>query len=141
MLGLGWLGWGGMEWPGPDGFDGFGGFLGWGALGASWFVWVLVTAAISGLYFVGLWTRNGASFGQMLFDLQVRNAADGARLTQDQAIRRWAFLTVPVLASLPALGFLVLLYQIYLLISTSSDDAKQGFHDKQAATVVVRRAA
>lgn len=137
LLGLGWLSWGGMEWPGANGFDGF---FGWGALSAAWFAWVLITAAISGLYFVGLWTRNAASLGQMLLGLEVRNAADGARPTQDQAIRRWAFLTVPVISSIPALGLLVFLYQLYLLISTSSDPAKQGFHDRQAETVVVRRA-
>jgi uncharacterized RDD family membrane protein YckC len=96
---------------------------------------------VSGVYFVGLWTRNGATVGQLLFGLEVRNAVDGARLGQDQAIRRWAFLTVPVLSSLPALGLFVFLYQLYLLITTSNDPAKQGFHDRQCGTVVVRRAA
>ncbi len=138
VFGLGWLFWGGMSMMGSDGF-GLGNLFPFGGFGIGWLAWLLVSAAISGVYFVGLWTRNGATFGQLIFDLQVRNAADGARLTQDQAIRRWAFLVVPVLSSIPPLGFLVFLYQIYLLVSTNDDPAKQGFHDKQAGTVVVRR--
>jgi uncharacterized RDD family membrane protein YckC len=143
VLGLGVLGWFGMDMGRPGNMfgNGFGGgFLGAGFFGLAWFAWIAIVTIVSGLYFVGLWMRNGATVGQMLFNLEVRNAADGTRIGQEQAIRRWAFLTVPVLTSLPALGLLVFIYQVYLLISTSNDPAKQGFHDKQAATVVVRRA-
>lgn len=138
IFGLGWLAWGGFDMSGQGGPD-LGGLFGWGALGLGFLAWIVVSTIVSGVYFVGLWMRNGATFGQMLLGLEVRNAADGARLTQDQAIRRWAFLTVPVLSQLPAVGFLVFIYMIYLLISTNGDPAKQGFHDKQAGTVVVRR--
>jgi hypothetical protein len=84
------------------------------------------------------------------------NAADGATLTRDQAIRRWAWLFGPqvvasvcqfalgatdiaVLGSL--IGLLSFLYTIYLLYTASQSPKRQGFHDVQAATVVVKRLA
>lgn len=139
VFGLGWLAWGGMSMMGSDGFDP-GRIFPWSGFGLGWLGWLALSTAISGFYFAGLWVRNGATVGQMILDLGVRNAADGTRLSQDQAIRRWAFLTVPVLSSLPALGFVVFIYQVYLLISTNDDPAKQGFHDRQVGSVVVRRA-
>ncbi len=111
------------------------------ALGGGFLAYVLLAAAVSGVYFVYTWTRNGASVGQSLLNLEVRNAADGARLTQDQAIRRWAFLTVPIVSALPGVGGLVFIYQLFLAYTVSTDPAKQGFHDKQVGSVVVRRMA
>jgi uncharacterized RDD family membrane protein YckC len=133
VLGLGFVGWGGLRFGGTGPFP----FL--NGIGVGWLIWVAVVTVISGVYFVGLWTRNGGTLGQLLLSLEVRNAVDGSRLTQDQAIRRWAFLVVPVISALPGLGFFVFLYQLYLLYTTANDPAKQGFHDKQAGTVVVRR--
>jgi uncharacterized RDD family membrane protein YckC len=136
LLGLGWLRMAGLDLFGGDGhWLGLGGI---GALGIGFLGWIAITTTVSGLYFVGLWTQNGATVGQALLSLEVRNAADGARIAQDQAIRRWAYLVVPVLSALPALGLFVLIYQLYLLVTTSNDPAKQGFHDKQVGTVVVR---
>ncbi|HYM84937.1 MAG TPA: RDD family protein [Candidatus Dormibacteraeota bacterium] len=104
-------------------------------------VFALIAAVLSGLYFVYFWTHSGATPGQSFLGLEVRNAADGTRLTQDQSIRRWAFLTVPFVSVFPVIGALVLLYQFFLAYTTTTDPAHQGFHDKQAGTVVVRRAA
>ena len=58
---------------------------------------VLLSAAslvLSAAYFVWGWTNPAmrASLGQKALGLQTVNAADGATLTQDQAIRRWLFL-------------------------------------------------
>jgi hypothetical protein len=132
VLGIGFLAFGGFDMfrPGRPLFSG---------LAGAWFGWILVITAVSGVYFVGLWTRNGATIGQSLFGLEVRNAADGSRLGQDQAIRRWAFLTVPVVSSLPGLGLLFALYELFLLWTTAQDPQNRGFHDRQANTVVVRR--
>lgn len=105
--------------------------------GAARLTLVIVEAAISGAYFVYGWTRWGATLGQRFLNLQVRNDADGALLTTDQALKRWALLTVPLIGSLPGLGFFVLLYQLYLAWTTSEDPNKQGFHDRQCGTVVV----
>jgi uncharacterized RDD family membrane protein YckC len=123
-----------------------GGFLVGAIVGA---VLLLVGSAI---YFVYTWTRLRASIGQRVLGLETVNAADGATLTQEQALRRWAFLFGPgALATAfgysssgaGILGLLISLastvYLIYLLYSASQDAKRQGFHDKQAGTVVVKR--
>jgi uncharacterized RDD family membrane protein YckC len=116
---------------------------------------VLLTAfntAFSAIYFIYGWTKLRASPGQKMLGLETVNAADGATLTQPQAIRRWLFLFGPfvalsalqwvvgaflgLVASLVSLGYL-----IYLIYTTNQDPKRQGFHDHQADTVVVRRAA
>jgi uncharacterized RDD family membrane protein YckC len=114
---------------------------------------VLLSAAtlfLSAVYFVR------ASLGQKALNLQTVNAADGATLTRDQALRRWGWLYgVFVLASvvqmvltptdLSFLGSLVSLatfaYFIFLIWTTSKDAKRQGFHDIKASTVVVKRVA
>jgi uncharacterized RDD family membrane protein YckC len=104
-------------------------------------VFAIVAGLISGAYFVYFWTHTGATPGQSFLGLEVRNAVDGAQLDTEQAIRRWAFLVVPFISVFPLVGLLVFLYQIFLAYTTSTDPNHQGFHDKEAKTVVVRRVA
>jgi uncharacterized RDD family membrane protein YckC len=110
-------------------------------------VFGLIWAAVSAVYFVYGWTRMRASFGQKFLNLQTVSAADGATLTQDQAIRRWAFLWGPFAlgAIIPILGvfisLLAVLYALYLLYTANQSPKRQGFHDVQAGTVVVKRVA
>ena len=97
-----------------------------------------------------------ASPGQKMLGLETVNAADGATLTRDQAVRRWVFLFGPqVVASVfSVLGFGLeharvarvaararwrSLYAIYLLYTRTQSPKRQGFHDVQASTVVVKR--
>lgn len=107
----------------------------------------------SAIYFVYTWTRMRGSLGQRALGLETVNAADGATLTQDQAIRRWAWMFGPTAlgtalgyapGALGAIGSLVGLfaffYTIYLLYSVTQSPKRQGFHDIKAGTVVVRRA-
>jgi uncharacterized RDD family membrane protein YckC len=112
-------------------------------------VTTLIGLAINAVYFIYTWTQMRGSPGQRMLGMQVGNAADGATLTQEQAIRRWIFLGAPfglasALSPIPALGLLIALaglaYFIYLLVSTAQSPTKQGFHDKQANTVVVKSA-
>jgi uncharacterized RDD family membrane protein YckC len=106
------------------------------------------------VYFIYFWTTMRASPGQKILSLETVNAADGATLTRDQAIRRWAFLFGPQAIALPVqlalnatslnlLSSLVSLavfgYSLYLLYTASQSPKRQGFHDVQAATVVVKR--
>jgi uncharacterized RDD family membrane protein YckC len=106
----------------------------------------------SAVYFVYTWTRMRASLGQKVLGLETVNAADGATLTQEQAIRRWAFMFGPtalgsalgyapgalgLLGSL--VGLLAFFYMIYLLYTVTQSPKRQGFHDVQAGTVVVKR--
>jgi uncharacterized RDD family membrane protein YckC len=106
----------------------------------------------SALYFIYTWTRMRGSVGQRALGLETVNAADGATLTQNQAIRRWAYMFGPtalgsalgyapgalgLLGSL--VGLLAFLYQLYLLYTVTQSPKRQGFHDIQAGTVVVKR--
>jgi uncharacterized RDD family membrane protein YckC len=106
----------------------------------------LIWAGVTLVYYVYGWTRMRASFGQKFFNLETVNAADGATLTQPQAIRRWAFLWGPFAlgAIIPILGAIVsllaVLYSLYLLYTVTQSPKRQGFHDLQSGTVVVKRA-
>lgn len=109
----------------------------------------IVSTLVTGLYFVYTWTSMRGSPGQRMLGMQVGNASDGATITMDQAIRRWIFLGAPfgiasAFAGAGGLGLIIGLagfaYFIYLLVSTAQSPTKQGFHDKQANTVVVKAA-
>jgi uncharacterized RDD family membrane protein YckC len=112
---------------------------------------------ISAIYFIWGWTNPNmrASLGQRVLGLNTLNASDGATLTRDQAVRRWAWLygifavasalqlalggsDIRVLGSL--IGLLAFAYWIFLLYTTYQSPKKQGYHDVQAGTVVVKRA-
>jgi uncharacterized RDD family membrane protein YckC len=107
----------------------------------------------SAAYFIYTWTSMRATVGQKVLNLETVNAADGATLTRDQAIRRWAYLFGPsalgtvanfaLVGSIAILGTLISLaafvYAIYLLYTASQSPKRQGYHDVQAGTVVVKR--
>jgi len=107
---------------------------------------VVVMLAVTGAYFVFMWTRfGGATVGQKLLKLSVRDQNTGGVITMNQAIMRWVFLAGPWAINFVygwGLGFivslLVLIYYIYLLISVAQDPMRQGLHDKQAKTVVAK---
>jgi uncharacterized RDD family membrane protein YckC len=122
-------------------------------------VLALVIAVIallgSAFYFVYFWQTLRASPGQKMLGLETVNAADGATLTRDQAVRRWAFLFGPqtvasvfqfsgavssTLGSIGSLlGLVAFVYALYLLYSVTQSPKRQGYHDVQANTVVVKR--
>jgi uncharacterized RDD family membrane protein YckC len=106
-----------------------------------------LTVVVSGLYFVGMWTRmQGATVGMRAMKLTVRDASSGAMVNQSQAITRWLYLAAPAaLASIYVWGIIgwlislaVLGYEIYLLYTTANSATRQGFHDVQAKTVVAK---
>ena len=116
------------------------------------FVWFVVMLAIyaagSAVYFIYTWTTMRGSPGQRVMGLETLNAADGAVLTQPQAIRRWLYLFGPMILAQVAgvmfgflgslIGLLGLVYVLYLLYTASNSPPRQGFHDVQAGTVVVK---
>ncbi len=112
-------------------------------------IYALVGTAISAGYFIYTWTSMRGTVGQKALSMQVGNAADGRSLSQEQAIKRWIFLGGPIgliqaLSPVGGIGLIVgllgLAYFIYLLWTTAQSPTKQGFHDVQAATVVVKSA-
>lgn len=103
--------------------------------------------AVSGVYFVGMWSRmGGATVGQKVLKLSVRDATSGQPIGQSQAITRWLVLGAPLaiwpLYAWSILGwilwFAVIAYEIYLLVTTAQSPTRQGFHDKYAKTVVAK---
>ena len=114
-----------------------------------------VLFALAGLLYFGYtWTTMRASPGQRAMGIQTVNAADGATLTGTQAILRWAYLFGPsAFESLftnsqqvgGLLSFLVSVavigYYIYLYRTAANDPKRQGFHDKQTGTIVLKAAA
>ena len=109
----------------------------------------VIYAAIGFVYFGYSWTAWRASPGQRILGLVTVNADDGSTLNWNQATVRWAWLFGPsVLSSLlqfgalaPIGGIVVFGYGIYLLYTAATDPRKQGFHDKQAGTIVAVKAA
>jgi uncharacterized RDD family membrane protein YckC len=109
----------------------------------------IIYAILGFLYFGYTWTAWRASPGQRILGLMTVDATSGAALTWNQATKRWAYLFGPsVLNSLFQFGsfavivsLLLVAYGIYLLYTTATDARKQGFHDKQANTLVITKPA
>jgi len=80
------------------------------------------------LYHVILWTWRGGTLGQVALGIEVRRESDGRRIGLGTAILRYV-------------GYLVSTWVLYLgLIWVAFDRRKQGWHDKIAGTLVIRRA-
>jgi len=112
-------------------------------------VGAIVGLAISAGYYVYTWTAMRGTIGQKALGMQVGNAADGATLTMEQAVRRWLALggvlsLAQTLNPLPGVGILLglagLVWVIALLVTTAQSPTKQGLHDQFAKTVVVKAA-
>jgi uncharacterized RDD family membrane protein YckC len=93
--------------------------------GAIW-IWVAIFV-IQLLYFAVFWSRRGATPGQQLLGVQVRNERDGSRISLKRALLRY-------------FGYVISIWIVYIgFIWVAFDSRKQGWHDKIAGTVVVRR--
>ena len=112
-------------------------------------LYALFGIAISGGYFIYTWTAMRGTVGMRALGMQIGNAADGATLTMDQAIRRWLalggiFSLAQTLNPLPLLGLLIglaaIVYVIFLLVTTAQSPTKQGWHDQFAGTIVAKAA-
>ena len=87
----------------------------------------VVGLLISFAYFAGLWTLNGGTYGQRWLGMRVVDAATFEPPRPGQAALRWLGLM---------LSFLVLFIGV---IWVAFDPRKQGWMDKIAGTVVIRR--
>lgn len=105
----------------------------------------VISTLISALYFIGFWSGGRrATPGQMLFNIQVGHAFDGAGLDIGGAARRWlgfgfflSLFSVTTAAS-GVVGLVQFVWWLVLLITTISSPTKQGMHDRFAETAVVR---
>jgi uncharacterized RDD family membrane protein YckC len=112
-------------------------------------LYAIVGAGISGGYFIYTWTAMRATVGMRVLGMQVGNAADGATLTMEQAVRRWlalggVFSLAQTLNPIPLIGILLglaaLIWVIALIVTTAQSPTKQGLHDQFAGTIVVKAA-
>jgi uncharacterized RDD family membrane protein YckC len=109
----------------------------------------VIFAALSFGYFGYSWTAWRASPGQRILGIVTVNAADGSALNWSQAAKRWAFLfgagvlnSLFQFSGLSAIVWLFfVLYGVYLFYTAATDPLKQGFHDKQAGTLVATKTA
>jgi uncharacterized RDD family membrane protein YckC len=95
------------------------------------FRWVLLAGVLifvlQVLYHAIFWSRRGGTPGQLLLGIQVRSEVDGSRISFGRACLR-------------CLGYLVSAWVLYIgFIWVAFDARKQGWHDKIAGTVVIRR--
>lgn len=94
-------------------------FLGWG----DFFISYVLPAALV----IALWVKLGATPGKMLIRAEIVDAATGAPLTPRQSTIRYLGYYVSALAA--GIGYLWVAF----------DARKQGWHDKMAGSVVIRR--
>lgn len=108
---------------------------------------VVIMLVVSGVYFIGQWSRmGGATVGMKVMKLSVRDATSGQPIGQQQAINRWLVVGAPFAISFLyvwgvigwIVGLAVLAYEIYLLVTTAQSPTRQGFHDQYAKTVVAK---
>jgi uncharacterized RDD family membrane protein YckC len=86
-------------------------------------LWQLITI----VYFVGFWTWRGQTPGMMLLGLRVAREVDGSLPGLARSILRYV-------------GYFISQLPLFLgFIWIAFDSRKQGWHDKIAGTVVVRR--
>jgi uncharacterized RDD family membrane protein YckC len=86
-------------------------------------LWQLITI----VYFVGFWTWRGQTPGMMLFGLRIAREVDGSLPGLARSILRYV-------------GYFISQLPLFLgFIWIGFDKRKQGWHDKIAGTVVVRR--
>ena len=79
------------------------------------------------VYHVVLWSWRGGTLGQLALGIQVRRESDGRRIGIGTALLRY-------------IGYLIASWVLYIgLIWAAFDRRKQGWHDKIAGTVVIRR--
>ena len=86
-----------------------------------------IDLVLSLVYFVGLWTYMGGTIGQRILGMRVVDATSGQPIGLGKAVIRW-------------LGLLLSFFVCAIgVIWVAFDGRKQGWMDKIAGTVVVRR--
>lgn len=109
---------------------------------------VLIATAVSGGYFVGSWVKGGATLGQRLVRIRVRDFGPDGTPTMSAAVVRWLALGVPFsiaagVAAESAVATVVIwsaavLWLLVILVTTARSRTGQGIHDRLAGTVVTK---
>ena len=100
----------------------------------------LLGALFSALYFGGLVAWQGRTLGQRAMGAFVVRAEDGGKLPLGRAYLRAVIFWGPgVIGLIPTAGSIAGLIALIGLLSAAWDQRKQGWHDKLARILVVRR--
>ncbi len=100
----------------------------------------LFGALVSAVYFGGMVAWQGRTLGQRAMGMYVVRAEDGGRLPIGRAYLRAVIFWGPgVLGLVPAAGSIAGLIALIGLLSAAWDRRKQGWHDKLARSLVIRR--
>ena len=103
----------------------------------------LITAAISLAYFTLMENKRGQTLGKMVMKLETRGP-DGRRPSMEQALKRNAFVALPIIGVVPFVGGIAGLLELAAIITiavTINNDRvhRHGWHDDFAGgTTVVR---
>lgn len=95
----------------------------------------VITSAIVLAYFALMEANKGQTVGKMLLKLQVRGPSGGPPSTE-QAIKRNAYVLLPIIPFLGGLAYLVAVIAIAVTINGNSQTG-QGWHDQFAGTTQV----
>ncbi|WP_194816824.1 RDD family protein [Nocardia sp. XZ_19_385] len=107
--------------------------------GTGFFVGVSVVGAIAlTLYFVLMETQQGTTLGKKLLGLRVLGPNGAPKVTAEQSLKRNLYTLVYVFPCIGQIASLALI--IYMMITTSQDPNKQGWHDKFAGGTQVVKA-
>ena len=90
--------------------------------------WDLIVSLVMLAIFIWFWVKKGATPGKMLFGLQIRDAKTGQFISVPKALLRY-LIGYTISGLVFGLGFIWIAF----------DKKKQGWHDKIASTVVVKR--
>lgn len=106
-------------------------------------VYGLVSSVANFSYFAFLESSRGSTFGKQLLGLRVAGLGGESPVTMEAAARRNSWVLIGVLSGVPVIGFLAglasLAIVIAIAVTISSDERKQGLHDKFAGTLVLGR--
>ncbi|NUS52574.1 MAG: RDD family protein [Nocardioidaceae bacterium] len=118
-----------------------GGLGGYGSYSGATAVSAVVSAVITVGYFVLMESRVGQTVGKMLLKLRTVGP-DGNNPTTQEAFRRNWWTGLGILGVVPFLGFLgsiaELVIVIVIAVTINNSPTRQGWHDKQAGTQVIK---
>ena len=111
-----------------------------GDLTARFAVLGVLGAVASAVYFGGLVAWQGRTLGHRVAGLEVVRAEDGGKLPAERSfLRAIVFWGPGLLSPIAGVGTIAGLIAFVAMLSVAWDPRKQGFHDKLARAMVVRR--
>ena len=109
----------------------------YGILDLTMVVWQIVGILFTIAYEIWPTARWGQTLGKRIMGIKVVHAATGEAPGWGKSFGRWAVPTLP--ATLPFVQYIGWIFTVLCYLSLGHDPVYQGWHDKAAGTLVVRR--